>query len=251
MKKMTGALSRYRTKSDLVYEALRQAILAGRFQPGTRINIDQLVLELGTSKVPIREAIGRLVGEGWLQMNPHVGAMVPELSADEIVETSIIRSVIEGAAIRFSASRLSQADLAKLRTLVTRMDAAVATEEDAHEYPQLNLEFHAAAIETCPFLSLKALANSFLEKTRRLRTVHFLPNYLAESQQEHWELLRALERRDARTAERITRHHVEHAGHLLSQFAQARIKDSAGKNGAAEVSRSNSKPRSRAKTRRI
>lgn len=227
MKKMSEALSGYRTKSHLVYEALRQAVLTGDFQPGARVNIDQLALELGTSKVPIREAIGRLVGEGWLQMKPHIGPVVPELSADEILETSIIRSVVEGAAVRFSAERLSKESLAKLGTLVARMDEAAAT--DAPEYPQLNVEFHAASIDACPFLSLKALAISLLEKTCRLRTVHFLPQYLPEAQEQHWKLLRALESGDGRRAERITRHHVMRAGRLLSRFALALVKDSAEK----------------------
>ncbi len=162
---MKGALATYRTKGYLVYEALRQALLAGRYQPGARVNIDQLAVELGTSKVPIREAIGRLVGEGWLQMSPHVGAVVPELSPQDIIETSIIRSVTEGAAVRFSASHLTDATLKTLRKLMARMDEAAKI--DAPEYPQLNMEFHAATFSACPFPTLKALATSLLEKSGR------------------------------------------------------------------------------------
>lgn len=217
MNNMKGALSGYRTKGDLVYEALREAILAGRFQPGSRINIDQLAIELGTSKVPIREAIGRLVGEGWLQMSPHVGAIVPQLSADDIIETSIIRSVTEGAAVRFSAPRLSESSLKSLRKLVARMDQAVKTDDP--EFPQLNLDFHAITFSACPFPTLKTMASSLLEKASRLRTVRFLPQYLPEAQAQHRKILQALEEHDGKAAERITRHHVEHAGKLLARFA--------------------------------
>jgi DNA-binding GntR family transcriptional regulator len=222
MNEMKGALSTYRTKGYLVYEALRQAILAGRYQPGARVNIDQLAAELGTSKVPIREAIGRLVGEGWLQMSPHVGAVVPELSPQDIIETSIIRSVTEGAAVRFSASHLTDATLRKLRKLFDRMEEAAKI--DAPEYPQLNMEFHAATFADCPFPALKALAASLLEKSGRLRTVRFLPEYLPEAQAQHRKLLHALEKRDGKSAERITRHHVERAGQLLARFALSRTK---------------------------
>lgn len=222
MNEMKGALSAYRTKSHLVYEALRQAILAGRYPPGTRVNIDQLAIELGTSKVPIREAIGRLVGEGWLQMSPHVGAVVPELSPDDIIETSIIRSVTEGAAVRYSASRLSDATLKRLHKLLLRMDEAARN--DAPEFPQLNMEFHSAAFSACPFPALKAIAASLLEKSSHLRTVRFLPEYLPEAQTEHRKLLQALENQDGKSAERITRHHVEHAGQLLARFALAQSK---------------------------
>jgi DNA-binding GntR family transcriptional regulator len=217
MNNLKGALSGYRTKGDLVYIALRQEILAGRFAPGSHVNIDQLAAELGTSKVPIREAIGRLVGEGWLQMNPHVGAIVPELSPDDIIETSVIRSVTEGVAMRFSAPRLSNATLKSLRMLLTRMDEAVKTDDP--EYPQFNVEFHATAFSACPFPALKELVTSLLEKTSRLRTVRFLPKYRLEGQSEHWKILQALDKHDGKTAERLTRHHVEHAGKLLARFA--------------------------------
>ena len=220
MNEMKVALSTYRTKGYLVYEALRQAILSGRYQPGARVNIDQLAVELGTSKVPIREAFGRLVGEGWLQMSPHVGAVVPELSPQDIIETSIIRSVTEGAAVRFSAANITDATLKTLRKLLAQMDEAAKT--DAPEFPQLNLEFHAATFSACPFPALKALAASLLEKSSRLRTVRFLPEYLPEAQAQHRRLLHALEKRDGKSAERITRHHVERAGQLLARFALSR-----------------------------
>lgn len=225
MTEIQGALSSYRTKAHLVYEALRQAILAGRYPPGSRVNIDQLAIELGTSKVPIREAIGRLVGEGWLQTNPHVGAIVPELSPEDIIETSIIRSIVEGAAVRYAANQLSRASLKSLRKLLGRMDDAAKT--DAPEYPQLNQEFHSLAFSACPFPALKAIAASWLEKSSHLRTARFLPEYRPQSQAEHRKLVEALERRDGPAAERLTRHHIERAGQLLARFALERAKQDA------------------------
>lgn len=210
-------MSNYRTKTDLVYQELRRQILDGRFPPGARIVVDQLALELGTSKVPVREAIVRLAGEGWLEMRPHVGATIPELRPEEIVETSLIRSVVEGAAVRLAASHMTAATLDRLRSLLTQMERAVT---DVARYPELNAKFHAAAFEACPHPNLRSMAQSLLEKSFRLRTVRFLPEYLAESQIEHRNLVTALERGDGQRAEEIIRHHVEHAGELLSQYAQ-------------------------------
>lgn len=218
---MKRALSSYRTKSSLVYEALRRTILTGRFEPGSRVNIDQLAIELGTSKVPIREAIGRLVGEGWLQMSPHVGAVVPRLSADEALETSIVRSVIEGAAVRFSAERIDSAGLQKLGSLLSRLDDAAAA--DSPEFPELNLLFHAAVFEACPFPVLKQAATSLLEKTSRLRAVRFLPRYLPQTQAQHHQLFQALKDGNGKTAEQITRRHIEQAGRLFWKFATSQV----------------------------
>lgn len=217
MSKPSRAISGFKTKTDLAYEALREDILAGRYPPGARIVIDQLAVELGTSKVPVREAVVRLAGEGWLQLKSHVGAVVPVLSPEEIHETSLIRAVVEGAAVRLSVDRVTAPLLQKLRQLMQRMDEAARA--GGKNYPDLNMEFHSVAFEPCPYPNLRALALSLVEKTWRLRTVRFLPEYLSESQREHGALLQAIEGRDGAAAEAITRHHVENAGRLLWQFA--------------------------------
>lgn len=211
-------MGQYKTKTDLAYEALRRGILGGRYPPGTRIVIDQMATEMGTSKVPVREAVVRLAGEGWLQLQPHVGPVVPLLSPDEILETSLIRAIIEGAAVRHSVERTTRPTLLKLRQIVQQLDKA-ALSDDA-SYPMLNLAFHSMAFESCPYPALKEMATSFIEKTCRLRTVRFLPAYREESQREHHALLQAIESGDAARAESLTRAHVEHAGQLLWKFAR-------------------------------
>lgn len=217
---MTNSLVEYRTKTDLVYEALRKRIVAGYYPPGSRVVVDQVALELGTSKVPVREAVVRLAGEGWLQMQPHVGATVPELQPQEILETSIIRAALESVAVRLATDRLTEATLERMRALVEAMDTAIANKSP--DYPDLNVQFHTAAFEGCPYPTLQQMAESVLERSYRHRTVRFVPGYLPESQIEHRRLLAALEARDAEAAEAITRQHIEHAGRLLWQFAVER-----------------------------
>jgi DNA-binding GntR family transcriptional regulator len=207
----------YRTKADLVYEALRAHLIDGRYPPGARIVVDQLAAELGTSKVPVREAVGRLVGEGWLQARPHTGAVVPELQPEEILETSVIRAVIEGAAIRHSVPHLQAKTLPRMAKLLEAMDAA--SRKDDAKYPELNFEFHSAAFSDCCYPNLRSMARSLAERSFRLRTVRFLPEYQAESQVQHRALFAAMERRDAEEAERVVRHHIEHAGQLLWDYA--------------------------------
>ncbi|MHB1329718.1 MAG: GntR family transcriptional regulator [Gemmatimonadales bacterium] len=207
----------YRTKSDLVYEALRTDLMAGRYPPGTRIIVDQLAAELGTSKVPVREAVGRLVGEGWLQARAHAGAIVPELQPDEILETSVIRAAIEGAAIRHSVPNLQLKTVQQLEKLLDAMDAA--SRKNDGRYPELNFEFHSSAFSDCCYPALRAMARSLAERSLRLRTVRFLPEYESESQLQHRALLAAMRRGAAEESERLVRHHIEHAGRLLSEYA--------------------------------
>ncbi len=210
-----------KTKTDYVYEALRQGIVAGRYPSGGRIVADQVALELGISKVPVREAIVRLVGEGWLLVKPHSGAVVPEMSPDDILDSGVLRAAVEGLAVRLAAGYITPRLLGGLRDLVDRMDRVAA--RDHLKYPKLNLEFHSASIECCPYPSLRTMAASLAEKTYRLAPVRLQPKYLPESQIQHRELLQALEQRRGEEAERLLRHHVERSSQLLWRIAMERV----------------------------
>lgn len=215
-------LSGYKTKTALVYSQLRHDILAGHYPPGVRIVLDQVASQLGVSKVPVREAVVQLVGEGWLVTKPHVGAIVPELDADEILETSVIRAALEGAAVRAAVSHVTDEALVELHQLHASMDAAAAANDP--EYPQMNRVFHGQLYQACPYPLLRSMVTSLLERGRRWRIVRFLPTYLPESQAEHLAVLQALDRRDGEAAERLVRRHVEHAGRLLWEFARNHAK---------------------------
>ena len=210
-------LATYSTKTELVYAALRRAITTGEYPPGSRIVVDRVAAEYEVSKVPVREAVLRLAGEGWLELNAHVGATVPALSPDEALETSIVRAALEGVATRLACEHLGPADFASLHQLLERMEVAAAM--DSAEYPELNRQFHSAIVATCPYPLLRDLVRQMTEKAMRLRAVTHLPHYLPETQSEHRALLAALEDRDAARSEELSREHVERAGHLLWQFA--------------------------------
>ena len=210
-------MAKHKTKTDMVYETLKQPIVAGRHPPGSRIVADQLALELGISKVPIREAIVRLVGEGWLQIKPHVGAVVPELSPDEILDQSALRAAVEGLATRLAVEYITPPVLDRLHDILERMEEVAGSDHLA--YPKLNLDFHSTAFQCCPYPSLQTMAASLAEKTYRLATVRLHPEYLPTSQAQHRELLTAIEERRGADVEMIVRHHVEYSGRLLWQTA--------------------------------
>lgn len=221
------AVAAHKTKTDFAYETLRREILAGRYPPGSRIVADQVAQEMALSRVPVREAIGRLAGEGWLQIKPHVGAVVPELSPDEILETSAMRAALEGMAVRLAVESGLPPDVEQLRQLIDRLE--VLDPQSASEYEVLNVHFHSTTLQTCPYPSLRAMAISLSQKiTYRFSPVRALPQNQAESHAEHRALLAALERRDAIEAERVVRHHAERAGRVLWRFAMDRVESNAG-----------------------
>src|SRR5712692_9265062 len=99
------------------YDFLREEILSERLQPGTEVQEVGLSEELGVSRGPIREAIGRLAAEGLVTVRPRRGAVVRSLSKDEFLEHYQVREALEWMAIRLAVPRLGADDLAKLEEL--------------------------------------------------------------------------------------------------------------------------------------
>src|SRR5262245_58587035 len=79
------------TLVDVVTQALRDAIVEGRLQPGERIRQEAVAREFGTSRIPVREALRQLQSEGLVTLLPNVGARVARLDVGELVEVYLVR----------------------------------------------------------------------------------------------------------------------------------------------------------------
>jgi DNA-binding GntR family transcriptional regulator len=201
---------RYRTKAELIYEHLRSEILAGRPAPGSRLVVDQIAEHLGVSKVPVREAITRLTGEGWLEVRPHAGPVLPVITPAEIRETALIRGALESTAIRAAAEHHDASTHAALVGLIDRMDRAV------EEFPRLNLELHSAVIAPAPYPRMKSMAVSLMERALRYQIVHRVPGYLDQAQIEHRQIVEALTAGDTERAGELTKQHILTAAERLA-----------------------------------
>ena len=130
-----------RTLGDEAADRLRSAIRNGVLKPGTRLIERELAERLGMSRIPIREAIQRLVDEGLARKLPHRGAQVYIPTRDEIEEISSLRVVLE----RFVAERVIQRwqpyHEEQLRVIVNSMRQA-ARQQDRQEVYAQDYRFH-------------------------------------------------------------------------------------------------------------
>ena len=117
---------RHRTKEDYAYEVLRAAILRCEMKPGDRIVIDTLSAQLGISPIPLRAVLQRLQAEGLVEITPHTGAVVSELSPANIEQVSFILERLELMGFELAAPRAGAADIAALRDILDPMDAVLA-----------------------------------------------------------------------------------------------------------------------------
>ena len=124
-----ATLARLSTPSlltDRVYDAIREAIRRGELAPGARLRLRDLAAQLGTSPMPVREAIGRLEQDGLVSRVPHRGAVVADLTPAELAHVYDARLLLEVEAARLGCSNLGEVDLRRMRQAYGRLQAAVA-----------------------------------------------------------------------------------------------------------------------------
>ena len=133
---------------DQLYQRIREGLLAGRFQPGERLKIRDLAAEWGTSPMPVRAALQRLVAEGALEGEPQRSVRVPPMTRERYQNIFQVRLGLEGLAVELATPRLTPADLAELRDCVARMDQAIE-QRQVQDYLSANSQFHLHLYSAC------------------------------------------------------------------------------------------------------
>jgi DNA-binding GntR family transcriptional regulator len=210
----------FKTKQDYVYEQLYNAILDGRFEPGEHLVLEDLALEFGTSRTPLREAIRRLQTEGLVTFEPHRGAIISDLSIEELIESYHIRAVLDGLATRLATENLSDEQLVELERLVDKAEQHLNVSHPG-KFEVFNRQFHEVIYQgaRAPFL-YDMVSNLYIKTSRQRHLSLRSPGRLAEVLAEHRAILNALLARDAEAAERCAREHHENTAQTLVRLLQ-------------------------------
>src|SRR5688572_4854988 len=129
--------------TDMAYQRLKEDIDAGVFKPGSIVKEADLVMRFNMSRTPVREAVQRLLTEGYIQQL-HRGFVVVELSDNELMNIYRVRGVLEGMAARQAAASRSRVDLALLQDLHEQEQAAVTRSAPRDEIGNASDAFHIA-----------------------------------------------------------------------------------------------------------
>jgi DNA-binding GntR family transcriptional regulator len=133
---------------EQLYQRIRDGLLAGRFQPGERLKIRDLAAEWGTSPMPVRAALQRLVAEGALEGEPQRSVRVPPMTRERYENIFQVRLGLEGLAVELATPRLTPADLTELRDCVVRMEHAIE-QRQVQAYLNANSQFHLHLYRAC------------------------------------------------------------------------------------------------------
>lgn len=129
------------TVQERVYAILRDKLMRGAFAPGQKLKIADLAGALGTSAMPVRDALNRLAAERAVESLPNRGVRVPHLSKDSLQDLRETRFAVEGLAVERAAAHMDKETLATLRRLIDAQsdtDAQHVSESSAEQ----NRAFH-------------------------------------------------------------------------------------------------------------
>jgi DNA-binding GntR family transcriptional regulator len=197
----------FRSKKEFAYDTLRDTILEGHLEPGSRLVIDELAAELGVSQIPVREALQQLQADGFVTIEPYVGARVTEIDASLICEVFDLMEALEVISGRAACLHMSQDSLDEMENRLHAMDELVA---DADRFSQENARLHQFICEHAGTPLVARLMDKVLAHWDRLRR-HYLQGVFErrvdEAQKEHWRVFQALRKRDPDHMEQVIRKH--------------------------------------------
>jgi DNA-binding GntR family transcriptional regulator len=206
--------------SDQVKDRLLQAILAGRYPPGSRIVETRAAREFGTSQAPVREALRDLEALGVVEIAAFRGARVRHPTAAELLEAYAVRAELEALGVVLALPRLTDANLEELQRHLDAMRRAAA-EEDVHAEASADASFHGRLVELANNATLLRVWR-LLEPFSRTYITIVVPGADGRRIAElHAPILEALRSGDPQmTADAIRRHFADAQSMLAGLWAE-------------------------------
>ena len=207
-----------------VFREMEAAILSGQLKPRERLVEMDLISSFGGSRTVIREALKKLEAKGLVRTAPYRGAIVADLTVEEIKDLYFVRAAIEKLAARLVIRNVRPEEIRTLKRLSKEVESHLRRKTD--EMIEKDLEFHRALFEICRNPYLYELINYLKTKAHIVGyNAWSLPGRIEQSIEEHRQMIGAIEAKNAPRLEKLTIKHLTYS--QKSYLAQ--LKGSAGR----------------------
>lgn len=204
----------YKTRTQQVVEILRERILKGELEAGQPLRQAALAEALNVSRIPVREALLQLEAEGLVSFEAHKGAVVTELSADQVDELFDLREVIEVDLLTRSIPNLTEEMLVSAEALLDDLDKedSEITETSVNRWSEVNKSFHRALYQAADRPLTHDLCENLNKAADRYVRMHLmLAGGIETAGDEHRDLVRLCREKNIEEAVKMLRHHLSHA----------------------------------------
>jgi DNA-binding GntR family transcriptional regulator len=210
------------TAQEAVLAEMRRLLVTGELAPGTPVRQETVAERLGVSRVPVREALKVLEGEGHVVYLPRRGYVVAELSVEDLTEVYRLRELLEAEAIRVAVPRLDDDTLTALEAAARAVDSA-GRRGDLAAMTASNREFHFLLFDAASMPRLSRTLRQLWDATDVYRSVYFAGSgNRTRVRHDHAELVEALRDRDVRRAVAVQKAHRDHSVVAVTRALEGR-----------------------------
>ncbi len=211
-------IERRKTIPEIIAERLKEAIINGELKGGQQLKQDEIAKSFNASMIPVREALRILEVQGLVKFYPNKGAIVNELSVEEVEEIFDIRIMLEKGALEYAIDNLDNKDIEYAEYILRKMDDL----EDEEHLSELNLEFHNVLYNASKKEILLGLISDMHIKVERYMRIYLLNmGFHQASQYEHYKILEACKNKNKDLATRLLEQHMESAKQSLVTFLRS------------------------------
>lgn len=191
----SSAAAPFPSLHDSIYTSLRATLMAGDLLPGQTVSLRTLAEKFGTSAIPVRDALKRLVAEHALAMLPNRTIVVPMMSRQRFQEILAVRLSLETALARQAVEKITPADIDALGETNAAMQAALAS-GDAKQYLLANQRFHFRLYSVAQSLVMLPIVESLWLQVGPFLNGVFNATGTTHAADNHNQILKALRRKD-------------------------------------------------------
>lgn len=201
-----GFIDKTRSPVQQAYDYILQSILSGELTPGMRVPAETVAEALGVSRMPVRDALRRLEGDGAVMIFTNRGASVAQFSRDEVIQLIEMRAALEGLAARLALPNISKNEIDELGQLKLRMEKSSG---DLVRWMFYHDDFHN-------YLTALSRRQLLMQQTERMRVMlrPYYRQYYARTHEleivglEHRKIIDAVRKADPDNVESIVRAHA-------------------------------------------
>jgi DNA-binding GntR family transcriptional regulator len=204
-------MNKRKSMEQVVYETIKNAILAREIAPGTQLVETTISEKLQVSRTPIRNAIKKLQEEGLVTIIPNRGAFVLQPTREEIMQAFEFRTELECIAVPYALKNITKEDIQTLRGMIAE-ELESYKEQDILKYIHINKEFHSFLARKTNNKFLIESVETLLRKINIYLILYGVFYYVNLNEltntKDHEKMVDLIERKEAEQLQQVIREHL-------------------------------------------
>ena len=208
---------------ELVYQKLRENILNGHYKHGDELRETAVGKEIGVSRTPVREALRQLELEGLVTIIPNRGAYVNMITAKDVQDIYVIRSMLEGLCARWATQSITAEQLDSMEETLCLSEYHTSKKNYEKLY-ELDSLFHEQLYEAGGSRILNHILSDFHDYVKMVRKATISTSSRSvTSTEEHRAIFEAIKEKDPDKAEALAKEHVKHTIESIQAYGLEKI----------------------------